>query len=94
MQLFPKNILEKNNKLPLKVGTVSFSSQEASTLMLDEKYKMNILLTHDLKGADFLIDNYMKRLRNNFVIDNTDYQKYFEIVVDKVPINTVYKKIK
>ena len=88
-----KYIIAKNENQKIKVGTVSFSSLETSTLMLDEKYKMNILLTHDLKGADFLIDNYMKRLRNNFVIDNTDYQKYFEIVVDKVPINTVYKKM-
>ena len=61
--------------------------------MLDNKYKKNILLTYELNEADFLIDNYMKKLRNNFVIHDTEYQKYFEIVVDKVPISTVYKKI-
>jgi len=88
-----KYIVEKNKNKKIKIGTVSFSSLEASTLMLDNKYKKNILLAYELKEADFLIDNYMKKLRNNFVIDDTEYQKYFEIVVDKVPISTVYKKI-
>ena len=88
-----KYIVEKNKNKKIKIGTVSFSSLEASTLMLDNKYKKNILLTYELNEADFLIDNYMKKLRNNFVIHDTEYQKYFEIVVDKVPISTVYKKI-
>ena len=35
----------------------------------------------------------MKRIRNNFIIDEKKYVKYFEIIVDGVPINTVYKKI-
>ena len=35
----------------------------------------------------------MKRFRKNFIIDKEKYIKYFEIVIDEMPINTVYKKI-
>ena len=34
----------------------------------------------------------MKRLRNNFIINEDKYSKYFEITVNDKPINTVYKK--
>ena len=30
----------------------------------------------------------------DFIIDKEKYEKYYEILVDKKPINTVYKKVK
>ena len=88
-----KYILQDNINYPIKIGTVSFSSLEESILMLDENNKKNISIVYNLDDADFLIDNYMKRIRKNFIIDKKKYVKYFEIVVNEVPINTVYKKI-
>ena len=88
-----KYILKNNDNYPVKVGTISFSSLEESTLMLNENVKENILIVYDLNDADFLINNYMRRIRKNFIVDESKYVKYFEIVVDETPINTVYKKI-
>ena len=88
-----KHIVERENKFPIKVGTVSFSSVEASIFMLDENTKKNILVVYELDEADFLIDNYKRRIRKNFKIDENEFEKYFEIIVDGIPINTVYKKI-
>ena len=87
-------IIENSNKFPIKVGSVSFTSLKESKLMIDEGRKKDIIVVHDLNDADFLIDNYMKRIRNNFDIDKNIYKKYFEIVINGVPINTVYKKNK
>ena len=47
----------------------------------------------NLSDADFLVTNYKKRIRKNFIIDEKKYVKYFEIIVDGAPINTVYKII-
>lgn len=88
-----KYILNNNENFPLKIGTISYSSLNESILMLNESSKKNIILVHDLDEADFLINNYMRRIRKNFIVDENKYLKYFEIVVDTVPINTVYKKI-
>ena len=41
---------------------------------------------------DFSLSAWV-RLKN-FFIDKNKYKKYYEIIVDDVPINTVYKKVK
>ena len=86
-------ILEKTADKKIKVGTMSFSSLYESTLKLDEKKRKRIEITNDLNGADFIINTNMKRLRNNFIIDNNKYIKVFEIMINNKSINTVYKKI-
>ena len=73
---------------------MSFSTLEPALSTLNEKDKKKISIVYDLNQADFLITNYMRKFRNNFIIDETKYKKYYSIIVDKVPINTVYKKIK
>ena len=86
-------IMENNYKYPIKMATISFSTLKDSVLMLDESVKKNILIVHNYDEADFLITNYMKRLRKNYEVDEKRYVKYFEVIVNDVPINTVYKKI-
>tara|TARA_B100000029_G_C17432957_1_gene908570 strand:- start:7 stop:873 length:867 start_codon:yes stop_codon:yes gene_type:complete len=88
-----EHILKSYNSFPVKVGTVSFASLEKSLLIFDESDKNKIIVTHDLINADFLITNYMPRRSGNFVINDKNYEKYYEILVDGTPINTVYKKI-
>jgi len=88
-----KYILKNNNNFPIKIGTVSFSSLKTASLILSNLDKKNLNFVGNLEEADFLITNYMKRFRKNFEISEENYIKYFEIVVDDMPINTVYKKI-
>ena len=75
------------------MATISFSTLKDSVLMLDESVKKNILIVHNYEEADFLITNYMKRVRKNYEVDEKRFVKYFEVIVNDVPINTVYKKI-
>ena len=88
-----KYIMENNKKYPVKIATISFSSLRDSILMLDKRIQENIFVEHDYDKADFLITNYMKKIRKNYKIDHKKHEKYFEVIVNGVSINTVYKKI-
>ena len=61
--------------------------------MLKEEDKSKISIIHNLKEADYIVTNYRTLIKRNFIIDNNKYKKYYEVVVDNTPINTVYKKI-
>ena len=86
-------IINNNTNYPIKIGTKSFSSLENSSLILSNKDKKKISITHILSEADFVITNYMPRSKD-FIIDKKKYKKYYEVLVDNKAINTVYKKIK
>ena len=85
--------MENNKKYPVKIATISFSSLRDSILMLDKRIQENIFVEHDYDKADFLITNYMNKIRENYKIDLKKHEKYFEVIVNGVSINTVYKKI-
>jgi len=87
-------IIKNSTNFPVKIATKSFASLEKSSLILNEKDKRKIEIIYNLDNADYVITNYIKRLRNEFIIDMNKYKKYHEILVDGKPINTVYKKIK
>ena len=86
-------IVTSNYQFPVKVATKSFSSLEKSILILNDAQKSKIIITHDIEEADFIISNYMKRIRKDFILDKKNYKKIFEVIVDQKPINTVYQKI-
>tara|TARA_B100001964_G_scaffold163302_1_gene179246 strand:+ start:196 stop:534 length:339 start_codon:yes stop_codon:yes gene_type:complete len=85
-------IIKNSTNFPVKIATKSFASLEKSSLILNEKDKRKIKIIYDLDNADYIITNYIKRLRNEFIIDMNKYKKYHEILVDEIPINTIYKK--
>jgi len=85
-------ILKNDGVNKVKVGTLSFSPLRVNQFLLTKSEQSRLSIVGDLNNADYIIDTYMKRLRNNFPIDKKIYSKYFEITVNGVPINTVYKK--
>ena len=85
-------IIRNNSNYPILVATKSFASLETSSLMLDNNDKNKVIITHKINEADFLITNYRINRNSNFVIDSSNYKKYYEILVDGIPINTIYKK--
>lgn len=85
-------IIKSNNNFPLKVATISFSDLKPSLLKIKKNDRNKIIIVDDPNEADFLITNYMKKFRNNFVIDETIHKKYYELIVDDIVINTIYKK--
>ena len=86
-------IIENNTQYPLKIATKSFSSLGTSLFMLNDEDKDKISITYKIPDAEFVITNYRIKQKKNFFIDRNKYKKYYEIIVDNVPINTVYRKI-
>tara|TARA_B100000029_G_scaffold249661_2_gene246590 strand:- start:2679 stop:4307 length:1629 start_codon:yes stop_codon:yes gene_type:complete len=86
-------IINNSSSYPSVVTTISFSSLEMSSLILDENEKNKISITHNIDEAEFIVTNYRPLIKRNFIIDKNKYKKYYEILVDGVPINTVYKKV-
>ena len=86
-------IIKNNVDFPVKIATKSFASLEKSSLILNESDKAKISIIHDLDDADYIITNYIMRIRKNYIIDKSKYEKFYEVLVDNKPINTVYKKI-
>ena len=87
-------IINNNTQYPIKIATKSFSSLEYSLLMLKDEDKNKVSIIYNLPDAEFIITNYRIKQKKNFLIDKKKYRKYYEITVDDVPINTVYRKIK
>ena len=85
-------IINNNTDYPIKIGTKSFASLSKSSLILNDKDKTKITIVSNLGEADFIITNYITRIKNDYVIDKSKYKKYYEVLVDNKAINTVYKK--
>ena len=85
-------IIQNNNNYPIKIATKSFAALHKNLLLLsdNDKKKVDLVTPNE---ADFVITNYSKRVDNEFIIDESKYKKYYEILVDNISINTVYKKI-
>ena len=86
-------IINNNTNYPIKIGTKSFASLEKSSLILNNKDKTKISIIYNLSEADYIITNYSTRIKGDFIIDKNKYKKYYEILADNKPINTVYKKV-
>ena len=51
----------KKEKDKIKVATVSFTLLEDSLRVLDETGRNKISIVHNLKEADYVVDNYRKK---------------------------------
>ena len=86
-------IINNNTQYPIKIATKSFSLLETSLFMLNDEDKNKISIVHNIPEAEFVITNYRIKHKNNFFIEKNKYKKYYEITVDNIAINTVYRKI-
>ena len=71
---------------------MSFSNLETAKLSLNKNLSSKIIIVHDLNDADFIINNYMKRIRKNFTINDEKFEKYHETLIENKPISTIFKK--
>ena len=87
-----KHIINEDNRDEIKIATMSFADLYLSFLRFNEIDKKRIKIVHNQDEADYIIDNYMKRIGANYIIKADNFEKFHEIKVDNVIINTVYKK--
>ena len=87
-----KHIINEDERREIKIATMSFADLYLSFLRFSELDKKRIKIVHNYDEADYIINTYMKRIGNNFEINLNKFEKYHEIRVDNIIINTVYRK--
>ncbi len=89
-----KYLAIKNKKL-ISVGIIGNGDLRLSRIFLNEDLRKYINITADKENADFLIDNYNRWDGINFkkrdLIFEKKFIKYYEIKVNDISINTIYK---
>ena len=93
-----RSILEKiysvDKNVKTKITTISYTNLNDSLRILKPEVREKISIVYDLKDADYVIDNHIKKwsstpgeetLKNNFSI-------FYELIVDGNIVNTVYKR--
>ena len=83
-------ILEKDENTKINIFAIGFTSLKDAYLSLEENKKKRIVLS-DLKTAKYIIDSKTKKIREP-KINKNHFNKFYEIIVDKTPITTVYVK--
>ena len=82
-------ILKLDTSTSIKVFARGFTSLNDTYLFLDESKKKRIIISN-FENAKYIIDNKTKRIRNNIIIKNDNFDKFFDINVDNIAISTVY----
>ena len=87
-------IIRYSKKDIIKVAAISWTSLDNSLLILKKSKKDKIKVVHDLREADFVIDNYRKKWdkKIDYTILNEKYKKIFDLVIDERIINTIYER--
>ena len=87
-----KYILENDDSEKIEVYFKGFTSPIPSLYMLNEKARSRIKVLDNISASNYIIDNKMKKIRGNVIINQDIYSKYFELMIDNVALNTIYKK--
>ena len=78
------------------VSSLGTSNLPASKTFLIEEYRNKIAITHNIKNADFLINNYRDfssiPTNEKFLVP-ANFKVIHELKIDGITINTIYKKI-
>ena len=87
--------IAENGDGDINVSRVGLSDLHLSKAFLSKKYRNKISVIDDIKISHYIINNYrnlpVKNINQNFKIPS-GYKIFYEIKIDGVPINTIYKK--
>ena len=79
-----KHIINTDERNEIKIATMSFADLYLSFLRFNEIDKKRIKIVHVHDEADYIIDNYMKRIGTNYKINPDIFVKFYEIKVDNI----------
>ena len=89
-------IIEKEDK-KVRIYNLSTTDLNLSKKILKKEMRERITVVGDIKNANYITNNYRdwngKLKPTKFVVPK-DFKILYEIKVDGVPINTIYKKSK
>ena len=88
----------KNNEEDklLIIGLIGNGDLYLSKSFLSNQEKEKILITEDFGEAEFLIDGYSRwdavKINKKKLLEKNLFKIYYEIKVNKIPINSIYIK--
>ena len=85
--------IANNENQKIIVGNIGSSDLSLSRNFLPMKQRNKILISDNLEKSDYLINNYRNWLGKEVQIPK-NFKIFYEIKIDDVPINTIYKKVK
>ena len=88
-----KYILEKDKRDSIKVSDFGEISIKGASLIL-KKNSQNRLKFVNLDDADYIIDVFRPKAGKKILIDQDKFSKYYDLVIDKKVVNSIYKKNK
>ena len=89
-------IIEKEDK-KVRIYNLSTTDLNLSKKILKKEIRERITVVDDINNADYITNNYRDwngRLKPTEFMVPEDFKILYEIKVDDVPINTIYKKNK
>tara|TARA_B100000941_G_scaffold288267_1_gene264861 strand:+ start:1219 stop:2835 length:1617 start_codon:yes stop_codon:yes gene_type:complete len=85
-------ILKNDKNIDIKVFAEGFTSLRDSYLYLKKEDRKRIILS-DFKNSNYIINNKMKRIRvNNHLENNKEFKLYYELLIDKHAVTSIYKR--
>ena len=83
--------IAKNENEVVKVSGLGTSDLNLSNSFLPKKYKNKLLITSEINDSKYLINNYRNWLGKDLSVPQ-NYEIFYEIKIDEIPINTIYRK--
>ena len=91
-----KHIAENENR-NVKISNVGTTDLHISKAFIPTSYRNKLTIINETINSDYIINNYRdwlgKNINQEFRIP-INYEVFYEIIIDGVPINTIYKKVK
>ncbi len=87
-----KKILNDDKSDKITIFARGFTELKPTLMLLKKELRERVILTN-YENSEYILDNNMRRIRGNIIIDKNKYKPYMETKVDGVIINRVYKKV-
>jgi hypothetical protein len=84
-------IAKEENEIVI-VGSISTTDLNISKNFLLKKYRNKLLITSEIDNSKYIINNHRNWLGKKIIVP-MNYEIFYEIKIDEIPINTIYKKI-
>ena len=91
-----KHIAKSENR-NVKISNIGTTDLQISKDFIPEVYRNKLTIINETKNSDYILNNYRNWLGENIYQElkiPVNFEVFYEIKIDDVPINTIYKKMK
>ena len=89
--------IAKSENRKVKISNIGTTDLQISKTFIPEAYRDKLTIINEDENSDYIINNYRNWLGGNInqeIKTPINFEIFYEIKIDGVPINTIYRKIK